>query len=369
MATLTIDKSGNTAANKIQHSNIQWYDGKRRTMYLGGRRYNRKTAERVKEIVETLLYYKWNGIIVPDKATAHWLRTAPDDLKAKLAKAGLLTIETPKTCQMLWDAFLKHKTAEIKQNTIKGYQETRLRFFEVFLLEESIERITAERLLEWRTLLQGEYAEATVAGHIKKVKAVLNWAVEQDWFAKSPARNVPTGSFRNREHDRFITMDEYAKLLDACPNQEWRTIIALARIGGLRCPSELQRLRWSDVDWTQNRFLVHSPKTERHENHATRLVPLFEELRLELERLFAGNADEYVVQSYQGSAWSLNEQFRTIAESTDLGRIVCPFRNMRRSRSNEVVRRWGETKESLWIGHTADVMERHYRQHLDDDFR
>ena len=48
-------------------------------------------------------------------------------------------------------------------------------------------------------------------------------------------------------------MDEYAKLLDACPNQEWRTIIALARVGGLRYSSELQRL--ADQRSARNGFM------------------------------------------------------------------------------------------------------------------
>ncbi|MCL2006356.1 MAG: hypothetical protein FWG73_09390 [Planctomycetaceae bacterium] len=87
-----------------------------------------------------------------------------------------------------------------------------------------------------------------------------------------------------------------------------------------------------------------------------------------MQKHFSDNENEFAIQSYQGTAWRLSEHFQQIAESADLGRIKCPFRNMRRSRSNEVVRRWGETKESLWIGHTADVMERHYRQHLDEDF-
>jgi hypothetical protein len=69
-----------------------------------------------------------------------------------------------------------------------------LRFFEVFLPEEPVEKITAERLLEWKVSLQDEYAEASIAGYIKKVKAVLNWAVEQNWLLKSPARKIPTGS-------------------------------------------------------------------------------------------------------------------------------------------------------------------------------
>ena len=51
---------------------------------------------------------------------------------------------------------------------------------------------------------------------------------------------------------------------------------------------------------------------------------LFDELRLELERLFDGNGNEFVVQSYQDTAW-----------------------NWYSSRENEVARRYGETKERL----------------------
>ena len=161
-----------------------------------------------------------------------------------------------------------------------------------------------------------------------------------DWLTKSPARKIQRGSFRNREFDRFITMEEYGKLLEACPSQEWRMIIALARIGGLRCPSELQRLRWKDVDWAQNRLLVYSSKTERSAKHSHRLVPLFDELRMELDK--CGKTTEYVVQSFQGTAWNVYESFQEIAVLTGLGRIACPFRNMRRSRSNDVARRYGE---------------------------
>ena len=354
MATLTIDKSGNTPGY-----NVQWYDGKRRTIYLGGRRYTKKTAERVKEIVETLLYYKWNGIIVPDKATAHWLRAASDDLKAKLAKAELLTVDTPKTCQMLWETFLKHKT-DIKPATIRKYHECRTSFFEVFLPSEAIGKVTPGRLLEWKISLLEEYAEATVAGLVKNLKAVLNWAVRQEWLTKNPMADIPRGSFRNRENDRIITMDEYGKLLDACPNQEWQTIIALARIGGLRCPSELRQLRWSDVG--QNRFTVRSPKTGRH--HAERIVPLFPELRIEFDK--HDKMSEFVIMSFQDTSWNLYDLFQEISEAAGIGRIKCPFVNMHRSK--EVLRRWGSQKESLWIGHSERVMGDHYFQLSDEDY-
>jgi len=63
---------------------------------------------------------------------------------------------------------------------------------------------------------------------------LLSAVRHQACLSKSPDKNIPNGKMVNREYDRFITMEEYALLLDACPTQEWRVIVALARIGGLR---------------------------------------------------------------------------------------------------------------------------------------
>ena len=39
------------------------------------------------------------------------------------------------------------------------------------------------------------------------------------------------------------------KVSEACPDADWRLIFALARFAGLRWPTEVLGLRWSDVDW------------------------------------------------------------------------------------------------------------------------
>ena len=309
-------------------------------------------------------------MFVPEKAVANWLQTLSDDLRSKLAKAGLITVHEPKTCKKLWDAFLRNKK-DVKYKTLQTYLASQTLFLETFLPAEPIEKITLDRLLEWKATLLDRYAAASVATFLKTVRTVLNWAVEQDWLPKSPMKNIPIGSFENRDNDRTITREEYAKLLGACPNQEWRTIIALARMGGLRCPSELQMLRWSDINWSENRFLVRSPKTERHAGHRERIVPLFPELREELDRHFlldetVGN--EFVIQSFQGSTWRMGTLFQKIAHLAGLGMVVRPFDNLRMSRGNEVLRQFGETKESLWIGHSSAVMKKHYFRLSDADF-
>ena len=367
MATLTTDRR----SGKVTGYNVQWYDGKRRfTIHLGGKRYTKKTAERFKDIVEALLFYRRNGITTPDKSVEHWLQNAPVELRTKLAKAGLLVVDEVKTCRQLWDSFLVHKK-DVKDNTVQVYLSSQTHFFEAFLPAEPIEKITLDRLLEWKATLLDRYAAASVATFLKTVRTVLNWAVKQDWLPKSPMSGIPIGRFENRGKDRVISLEEYAKLLDACPNQEWRTIMALARIGGLRCPSELRQLRWKDVEWERNRFLVRSTKTEHHEGHRERFVPLFPELREELDRLFLlgeTTDDEFVIQSFQGSTWRMGTQFQKIAHLAGLGTVVRPFDNLRMSRSNEVLRQFGEIKESLWIGHSSAVMKKHYFRLSDTDF-
>jgi len=200
MATLSIDKrSGKTAGY-----NIQWHEGKkRRTIHLGGKRYAKKTAVRLKEIIEELLYYQRNGITVPGKATEHWLQNAPACIRAKLAKAGLLTVQEAKTCQQLWDEFLKQKT-DIKSKTVKAYNECRVHFFKAFAPEESVETITSERLQEWKHSLLKTHAVASVAGYIKNLKAVLKWAVKKEWLPKNPLEGITRGSFVNR--DKALSM-------------------------------------------------------------------------------------------------------------------------------------------------------------------
>jgi hypothetical protein len=64
----------------------------------------------------------------------------------------------------------------------------------------------------------------------------------------------------------------------------------------------------------------------------------------------------------------LHSPFQTIARRAGLGDIIRPFDNMRMSRSNEVLARWGQAKESVWIGHSVEVMKDHYLCLSDSDF-
>ena len=92
---------------------------------------------------------------------------------------------------------------------------------------------------------------------------------------ENPFTYVEAGSQVNKDREHEVTVEETNRLINACTNTKARLIIALARFAGLRVPSELVGIRWSEVDWEKNRFVVHSPKTER-KGKTQRVVPIFD---------------------------------------------------------------------------------------------
>ena len=75
------------------------------------------------------------------------------------------------------------------------------------------------------------------------------------------------------------------QVADAASDPELRLLIALARLAGLRVPSEVRGLTWSDVDWSERSLRVQSSKTARC-GKAWRLVPLCPELYATLESAY-----------------------------------------------------------------------------------
>jgi integrase len=362
MATLSIDKTGKTPGYLIQ-----WCEsGYRKSIYLGGRRFSQKTAERLKEVIELLIHYRDNNVLILDKLTQAWLETSSPIIREKLAKVGLIELPKQHTCGELWKEFLRQKT-DIKPQTFRLYEMTEQKFFAFFSEKDSIHSLNQERMTEWINSISG--ASASIALYVKQTKAVFNWAKDQKkWIKDSPLLGIGGGSFENHANDRIITLQEYRKLLSACPDQEWRLIIALARIGGLRCPSELMPLRWFDFDFERKYFVVRSPKTERYPTGKSRDVPIFPELVPELRALQKESAGtEFVINCFTRNGIrpefpDLGYKFGVIAKKVGLGDVPRPFDNMRASRSNELRRNphIGVKLESIWLGHSPEVADNHY---------
>ncbi len=174
-----------------------------------------------------------------------------------------------------------------------------------------------------------------------------------------------------RDRDHFITREVADRVLDACPDAQWRPLFALSRYGGLRCPSELMALRWADVHWERCRMTIGAIKTEHHSGGGVRVIPIYSELRPHLEavRDQAAPGDEYVITRYRGdSSLTLRTQLIRIIEKAGLGEWPKLWQNLRATRQTELAQRLPSYVVCEWTGNSQAVAQRHYLQVTDEHF-
>src|SRR5262249_2480607 len=151
----------------------------------------------------------------------------------------------------------------------------------------------------------------TIRRHCGRARQLFRAALKRRIIASNPFAEMKGIAVQaNRERSHFISRDVAQKVIEACPDSQWRLVFAPGRFGGLRCPSEHLGLRWADVDLAAGRMTVRSPKTEHHEGKASRIVPIFPELRplFEDAEQLADEGAEFVITRYRDCNANLRTQ-------------------------------------------------------------
>jgi integrase len=336
-------------------------NGEKKTIRLG--RVELRHAETVKTKVEALLSARITGVM--DAETSRWVASIPDELHQKLAHHGLVPRrdQTRPTLSVLLNEFFAH--ADVKPSTRLTYEQTRRSLEDYFKGDPPLERITPLEADRWRAWLKDEgLAEATVSKRVKTARQIFRQGVKWKMVAENPFEGVRAGSQTNRERMYFVSREVTEKVLEACPNWEWRLIVALSRYGGLRCPSEHLSLRWADIDWERGRMVVRSPKTEKLEGREYRVVPLFPELRPHLLQAFehARTGAEYVLTRCGGPGVNLRTQLLRILARAGVAPWPRLFQNLRSSRQTELAEQYPIHVVCAWLGNTPTVALGHYLQ-------
>ena len=329
--------------------------------------YTRSTAEEVRLIVERCVDSLITGTSL-DRQSHAWLTNAPQDLRNRFISCGLLKDKKCLTLRQLFDAYSQSEYCKFKENTIRNKKQTERRFFEFVKADTPIEEFRTSNALQFISALSTIYCEATRAGIIKDAKRVFSWGVMRELLIKNPFAGIPKGNFKNKSREYFISRSEYEKLLEASPTLEFRVLLALYRIGGLR-KNEALAVTWKDVDFNRKRLLVHSSKTERYASKETRVIPLFPELRIELEQYYYSQTflleSSYLIIHNRTTITQKLERVVFLAGLTRWERLI---QNLRSSRAIEVYNDFGALAESEWIGHSCQTAKDHYLHLLDADF-
>jgi len=216
--------------------------------------------------------------------------------------------------------------SDVTERRLGKFKNTKARLIE-FFGDVKLQTVTPGGADDYARWLLAQLAPATANKECQIAAQFFRYAYRKELIERNPFDGVVVGKATNDDRRVFVSRDVIQRVLDKCPNWQWRTVVALARYGGLRCSSEIALLKWSDILWDAERFTVTSPKTKRY-GKASRVVPLFPELRPFLDEAFsmAAEGEKWVVPMLGGDACkNLGTTFRKIVGRAGVEAWVKPF--------------------------------------------
>lgn len=374
MASLNKEQSGSWR--------IQWTDDEgRRTVRLG--KIPKKTAEHIRVKVESLISAKASTLPL-DQETSKWLAEVDAKLEDRLFRVGLIASKRASIKAEGLKAFLRSyldgrkditKSTRVVRGLVIGDLTT---FFGEDRDLRSIHSGDADNFKQW--LIGRGLAPTTIHKRLQNARSFFLAAKRRKLIDENPFDGVHMPASGIRDRQRFISREHVSRVLDACPDHHWRTIVALSRYGGLRCPSEVLTLKWENINWETSRMLVESPKMERYTDKAIREVPIFPELKPFLEEAW-GLAPEGAVDVVDarfrnacqgGNGWkntNLRTTFHKIIKRAGLVPWPRPFHNLRASRETELVENFPIQVVTDWLGNSPKIAIKHYLQTTEEHFQ
>jgi integrase len=349
VASISTDAQGNRRL-------LYTHQRKRQAIHLG--QITVKVAQGIKTKIEGLLASLKANLPI-DGQTAEWLAGLDDELHQKLSDKGLATARTDRTLTTL-GAFIDAYHARHphwKPNSVKNHKAARRWLVSYFGASKPISTITEDDAKAWRAWMGEQIGENTIrrlCGFAKQYFKSMKLQVDPFESMKQVAVQG------NEELFYFVDAATAGRVLAACPDAEWRLIFALCRYGGFRCPSELNVLRWSDIDWKRGRITLQAPKTGK------RTLPLFPELVPHLKAM--PRRGELVFPDYQYNV-NLRQQFMGILLKARIDPWPKIFQNLRSTRETELMEQFPAHVVCAWIGNTEAVARKHYLQTTDEHFR
>ena len=347
-------------------------DGIRKRVRLGTATHDQ--ADTAKRRIEHLVNCQKLGD-EPDARTTEWLCGLSDKIHERVARHGLCKprIKPQQAAPAMLGQFIEEyiaSRANLKPNTLRNYNVTRGHLLGHFGRDRLLTDISPGDADDFQEVLRGRLGAATVSREIKRTKQFFRAAVRRRLIAENPFTDLATPAQANPSREFFVTREMTDKILKACPDAQWRLIIALSRYGGLRCPSEHLALTWDDVDWARERITVHSPKTEHHEGGESRVIPIFPELKpyLEAASKESPSGIKYLITRYRDRNANLRTQFLRIIKRAGLEPWPKLFHNLRASRQTELTSRFPLHVVCEWIGNSAPIASKHYLQVTEDHF-
>lgn len=363
------------ASGTTRPSGSQWVffsaGGKRHTLRLGN--VGLAARQEVERRIDRLTAQRGAGLPL-DIDLRQWLASLDRRTHAMLARCGLTEARSDQTVQELFAWHAEHLTSHNKaRGTLKVFQRVEancLACWGADRLIVDLKPIDADALQAWM-LARGKsgkpLASTTTSRRVAMARQVFDAAKSRGWLTANPFSHIRRRGESNPDRDEYVTWDDAERLIEAETTAEFRLLLALARMCGLRCPSELAPLPWSAVDWDLNIFNVEAPKT-RSRGKPRRDIPIFRGLAPYFREAFdaAPERSDLMFPNFQGSSTAITNRLERLCRKCRIAMWPKPWMNMRASAERDMLKGLPLDEAAAFLGHSPETALRHYSRVFKD---
>src|SRR5665213_1914340 len=296
---------------------------------------------------------------------SRWLAGLGDVIYARLAAVGLVKArENPGAASVgkFVDDYLAQR-GDLRAGTLAVMKSAR-RTLVAFLGEgKALADVSVGDADAYRAHLLSTKAKATTNKWCRYARHYFEVARRRRMILENPFAHIRGAVKGNASKRLFIPARDVQKVIDVCPDPQWKLLIGLARWGGLRIPSEALALTWRDVDFEHSRFTVRASKTAHHEDGGIRVVPMFPDLAPLFQAVYDAAPDGtlHVIARFRDAGQNLRTQFERYIIAAGLKPWCKPWQNLRVSRATELADVYPSHVCAAWLGHTARIADEFYQ--------
>lgn len=281
---------------------------------------------------------------------------------------------------VLWQQFAYHlRIKRRSRNTLSNYDVTRrtlYRFLEAEGVPDELSMLTVGHLRGFLVWLEGQgLGPGGIHAHGRAVKAVFNWAEQEEIITRNPAKRLELPSLP-KERQPTVTVETVRRLQRACKGSEQplRDVALILTMfdTGLRV-HELIGLTLDDLLFERGLLRVTGKGAKQ------RFVPIGSKtmsavsayLRRERRQKHAGVRNAFLSRCGEGlTRGGVGIRLAKLARQIGVGRDQCAPHAFRRGFAVEFLRNGGDvfTLQQI-MGHSSLEMTRRYVTFLDDDLK
>lgn len=344
--------------------------GVRRKLWLGP--VAKSSARAVAAHLDAIVLARDTGT-VPPAESRRWLTSISDRLRNRLAAWGLIEQQQASKCvDRTLGPYLQSiidSRADWSHRTKSRMAQVRQRLIQQLGADTALAAITpgdAQRFARW--------CRSNITSHshsgktISDARQLFKCAIADRILADNPFLAIDSSQAHDKSRAAYVPAADVERLI-ALADPFYAALIACARYGGLRIPSEPLQLQWTDINWETGRLVVTSPKLIHHE--PTRVVPLFPELRPHLDLLhdLAPDGSHHIFDRYRGTGAKVyRSALERLIKRAGLKQWPKLWMNLRASCRTDLLERFPSHVVDAWLGHSAAVGSKHYDRIHDGHF-